>query len=200
MSQFPQSIKNLIQAFTKLPGVGPRTAGRFVFYLLNQPKEDLTLLSRAIEYLKEHTTTCSICQNFSEKSPCDICADPKRDRSLICVVAKPQDFEALEKTSEYQGLYHILGGTINPLQGIGPEQLKIKELENRIKVHLPQEIILALNPDIEGETTTMYLTKLLKQHNIPKISRLARGLPVGGEPEYADEITISSALKGRKEV
>lgn len=198
--QSPSSIKNLIESFSKLPGVGPKTAARFVFYLLGRPGEELNQLSENIKILKERVTTCSICQNFSDKSPCIICADPKRDRSVICVVAKPQDFEVLEKTGEHQGTYHLLGGTIAPIQGIGPEHLKIQELINRIKIHPPQEIILALNPDMEGETTAMYLTKLLKQYNIPKITRLARGLPVGGELEYADEITISSALKGRREV
>ncbi|MBU4512642.1 recombination mediator RecR [Patescibacteria group bacterium] len=200
MSKFPQAIKTLIRAFTKFPGIGPKTAARFVFYLLSRPKDELNELAANVSQLKEQVVHCTICQNFSQNSPCEICADPKRDHSIICIVAKSQDFEVLEKTNEYQGTYHILGGTINPLGGIGPEHLKIQALISRIKVHPPKEIILALNPDMEGETTAMYLTKLLKQYNIPKVTRLARGLPVGSDLEYADEVTLSDALKGRREI
>lgn len=199
MSRLPQSIQNLINAFSNLPGVGPRTSARFVFYLMNRPAEELEALSQNIKELKNNITTCPLCGIFSEKNPCQTCSDPKRDHLLICVVSQPQDLEAIEKTHEYNGLYHILNGTINPLQGTGPNSLRIKELEQRLKTNPPQEIILALNPDMEGETTVLYLTKLLKPHNL-KLTRLARGLPVGGELEYADEITITSALKGRKEV
>lgn len=199
MSEFPRNIKSLINAFTRLPGVGPRTAARFVFYLITRPNEELSALAQNIAQLKNDVTTCNTCGNFSEKNPCPICNDPKRDQKTVCIVSRPQDLEAIEKTREYNGLYHILGGTINPLQGIGPSQLRIQELETRLKNNPPAEIILALNPDMEGETTVLYLTKLLKPYNL-KITRLARGLPVGGELEYADEITISSALKGRREV
>jgi len=198
-TKFPRNIESLINTFSKLPGVGPRTAARFVFYLITRPNEELGALANNIAQLKNDITICSICGNFAEKSPCQICSDQKRDHDQICIIARPQDLEAIEKTAEYNGLYHILNGTINPLQGIGPNSLRIKELENRLKVHPPAEIILALNPDMEGETTVLYLTKLLKPYNI-KLTRLARGLPVGSELEYADEITISSALKGRKEV
>ena len=199
MSKFPHNIESLINALSKLPGVGPRTAARFVFHLLSQPQNELNILSQNIARLKNNVTICSICGNFAEVSPCQICSDEKRNHDIVCVIARPQDLEALEKTKEYFGLYHILNGTINPLQGIGPNILRIRELENRIKVHQPKEIILAMNPDMQGETTVLYLTKLLKKYNI-KTTRLARGLPVGSELEYADEITISSALKGRKEV
>ena len=199
MSKFPKNIVSLINAFSNLPGVGPRTSARFVFYLISRPKEELETLSQNIKNLKNDVTTCNVCGNFAEKNPCEICSDPKRNHETICIVARPQDLEAIEKTHEYTGLYHILNGTINPLQGIGPASLRIKELENRLKTHRPFEIILALNPDMEGETTVLYLTKLLKKYRV-KLTRLARGLPVGGELEYADEITISSALKGRKEV
>jgi len=199
MSKFPKNIQSLISAFSKLPGVGPRTAARFVFHLLSHPKEELEILARSIAHLKDDIITCAICGNFAEKNPCQICSDQKRDHNLLCLIARPQDFEAIEKIHEYNGLYHILGGTINPLQGIGPNQLRLNELENRLKTHPPTEIIFALNPDMEGETTVLYLTKLLKPYNI-KLTRLARGLPIGSELEYADEITISSALKGRREV
>ncbi|NQU77642.1 recombination protein RecR [Candidatus Falkowbacteria bacterium] len=199
MPRLPKSIENLINALSRLPGVGPRTSARFVFYLMSCPQEELENLAQNIKELKNNITTCTICGIFSETSPCKTCANPRRNHELICVIARPQDLEAIEKTQEYDGLYHILNGTINPLQGIGPSALRIKELEQRLKASPPQEIILALNPDMEGETTVLYLTKLLKPYNI-KLSRLARGLPVGGELEYADEITISSALKGRKEI
>lgn len=199
MSRFPQPIQNLINGFTRFPGIGPKTATRFVFHLLSRPEEELKNLAQSIASLKAKITHCKVCQNFSLGSPCEICQDLKRNKSLVCVVSRPQDLEALEKTNEYPGVYHILGGTISPLQGIGPEHLKIQELINRVKKDNIQEIILALNPDMNGETTSLYLTKLLKPFNI-KITRLARGLPVGSELEYADEVTLSSALKGRKEV
>jgi len=199
MSKFPKNIESLINGFSRLPGVGPRTAARFVFYLLNCPQEELNNLSQNIAHLKNDIAICSVCGNFAEKSPCEICSSEKRDHEIVCVVAQPQDLEAIEKTQEYFGLYHILNGTINPLRGIGPNLLRIKELENRLNVHPPKELILALNPDMEGETTVLYLTKLLKKYNL-KITRLARGLPIGSELEYADEITISSALNERKEV
>lgn len=199
MSKFPHNIESLINGFSRLPGVGPKTAARFVFYLLNQSQDKLNAMAQNISHLKNDVTTCSICGNFTEKSPCQICSDEKRSHNIICIIARPQDLEAIEKTKEYFGLYHILNGVINPLLGIGPNRLRIKELENRIKIHKPEEIILALNPDMQGETTVLYLTKLLKRYNI-RITRLARGLPVGSELEYADEITISSALKGRREV
>ncbi len=203
MTKFPPPLQNLIDHFSRLPGVGPKTALRFVFYLLKQPKEEVEKFAAAIRAAKSSISTCSICQNFSEKNPCPICADPNRDQSVICVVAEHQDLSVIENTGEYHGTYHVLGGTLNTLHGITPEQLKIKELVARIK-NLNgkiKEIILALNPDLEGETTILYLTKLIKsvQKSI-KITRLARGLPMGSDLEYADEITISDALKWRKEI
>jgi len=199
MARYSVVIRELIDRFSQLPGIGPKTAERLVFYLLAQSKENLEKFSSAISHLKDSINQCSVCQNFSETNPCLICRDQKRSAGVICVVARPQDLQAIEKIGEYQGVYHVLGGVIDPLEGITPERLKIKELIERVKKGNVIEVILALNPDMPGETTMLYLTKLLKQYNI-KISRLARGLPVGSDLEYADEITLGSALRGRKEI
>lgn len=201
MSRYPFLIQRLIEAFSRFPSIGPKTAERFVFYLLKQSKQELDDLSLIIKNLKTEIKSCSNCFNFSLNNFCSICADPKRDRTTICVVAEAQDLEALERTNTYYGVYHLLGGTLNVLEGITPKKLRIKELMERIKKASPpiQEIILALDPDLEGETTVLYLTKLLKPFKI-KITRLARGLPTGSDLEYADEITLSNALEGRKEV
>lgn len=203
MSKFPPPLQNLIDYFSKLPGVGPKTALRFVFYLLKQPKDEVAKFAAALGALKSSIATCGVCQNFSEKNPCPICADSRRDHGTICVVAEHQDLPVIENTSEYHGTYHVLGGVLDPLHGITPDQLKIKELVARIKNSngAMKEIILALNPDLEGETTMLYLTKLIKSFGKPiKITRLARGLPMGSDLEYADEVTVSDALKGRKEM
>jgi recombination protein RecR len=201
MSHFPPSIQNLVDYFSKLPSVGPKTALRFVFFLLKQPKEEIINFSQALKAVKEAITTCDICQNFSEKNPCSICSDPRRDHSIVCVVAEYQDLLAIEATNEYHGVYHVLGGVLDPLHGITPDQLKIKELINRITQNQNKirEIIFALNPDLEGETTILYLKKIISPYKI-RLTRLARGLPVGSALEYADEVTISDALKGRKEI
>jgi recombination protein RecR len=206
MSKFPSSIQNLIDEFNKLPGIGPKTAEKLVFYLLKQSKTELSSFAQALEHVKDRITICSLCQNIAEKSPCHICQDPKRDKTTICIVAETQDMAVIESTGEYHGLYHILGGTLNTLEGITPDQLKIKELLARIIPPLNKggqggvkEIILALNPDLEGETTILYLTKILKPYKV-RITRLARGLPMGSDLEYADEVTLSNALKGRREV
>lgn len=204
----PSSIKKLINQFTKLPGIGEKTAQRLVFYLIKQPKEELEIFSKTLASLKDKVVYCSVCQNLAETNPCPLCKDPLRDRSCICVVGEPLDVVALENTGEYKGLYHVLGGSISPIDGIGPEQLKIKELIQRLKDKKEEikEVILANNPSLEGEATAMYLAKLIKPLTCPsaglgqvKITRIARGLPVGGDLEYADEITLSNALKGRKE-
>lgn len=205
MSKFPSSIQNLIDEFNKLPGIGPKTAEKLVFYLLKQSKTELSSFAQALEHVKDRITICSLCQNIAEKSPCHICQDPKRDKTTICIVAETQDMAVIESTGEYHGLYHILGGTLNTLEGITPDQLKIKELFARIPPLNKggqggvREIILALNPDLEGETTILYLTKILKPYKV-RITRLARGLPMGSDLEYADEVTLSNALKGRREV
>ena len=186
-----------------MPGVGPKTALRFVFYLLKQPKEEVAKFAAALGAVGNDISTCQICQNFSEKNPCPICADPRRDHGTICVIAGHQDLPVIENTGDHHGTYHVLGGVLDPLHGVTPDQLKIKELVARIKNGngAIKEIILALNPDLEGETTMLYLTKLIKSFGKPiKITRLARGLPMGSDLEYADEVTVSDALKGRKEI
>lgn len=198
---FPPPIENLIRHFRALPGVGPRTATRFAFALLNKNEDELRAFGHALVDLKQAIRACSLCGNISLKNPCLICADPKRDHFTLCVVARPQDIRALEETREYQGLYHVLGGALNPIEGITPEQLRIKELLERLDNAEPKiaEVILALNPDLEGESTSLYLSKLLKSRAV-RVTRLARGLPQGADLEYADEVTLINAIKGRREV
>lgn len=195
---YPSPIQNLINEFNKLPGIGPKTAERFVFYLLSSNPQNLLALKQALENLKERILVCSLCQNYSEKNLCQICNNPKRDKNKVCLVVKPQDIIALEKTNEYNGIYYVLGNTLQPLEGIGPEQLNLKELLKRLGTNSIKEIILALNPDLEGEATMIYLTQLLKKYKI-KITRLARGLPRGSDLEYVDPVTLADALKGRLE-
>lgn len=192
----PPTIKNLIKNLSALPGIGNKTAERLVFYLLKQNENFLTDFGNNLLHLKEHIKNCTLCGQFSEQNLCSICADYKRNHLLICVVAEAIDIEALERPREFNGVYHVLNGTLNIMEGVGIEKLRIKELIQRVKENNIQEIILALNPTIEGETTMLYLTKVLKNYNI-KISKLARGLPQGGDLEYADEITLGNALKGR---
>lgn len=199
MEKLPASISNLIEEFNQLPGIGPKTAQKFVFYLMKKSPEDLAKFGQAVTNLNKDLKLCSSCFNFSQTDLCPTCADKKRSAGLLCVVAEPVDILALEKTNQFNGLYFVLGGVIDQPNGIGPDDLRIKELENRIKQNNIQEIIIATNPDMEGETTAIYLSKLLKKHKI-KITRLARGLPLGGDIEYADEITLSSALKNRSEI
>jgi len=207
--KYPLSIQNLINHFSCLPTVGPKTAERYVFYLLKKNSEDLKRFSLALSELKEKTTICKNCFAISESNPCNICSDERRNKSVICVVADTRDMISIESTEKYNGLYHILGGVINVINNITPENLNINQLLNRIKNNNIEEIILALNPDLEGETTSMYLTKLLsaqggsalggKFKNI-KITRLAKGLPTGANLEYADEMTLANALKYRNEL
>lgn len=197
--RYPISIQNLIDYFSKLPTVGPKTAERYVFYLLKQHPEDLQKFAQAIAELKEKTTVCQTCLSIAETNPCSICSDTKRNHSVICLIADTRDMLAIEATKQYNGLYFILGGVINTIDGIKPEQLNIKIFLDRLKSGLVKEIILALNPDLEGETTSMYIAKLLKPFKI-KITRLAKGLPMGADLEYADEITLSNALKYRNEM
>jgi len=200
MNKYPASISNLITQFSKLPGLGPKSAERLVFYLLKQPGEFLNNLADNINCLKNQIKICQTCFNFSTKNPCEICTDPKRDKCIICVVAYPQDLLVIEKTGEYNGLYHVLDGVLNPLENITPDKIRIKELVNRLKNPKKiKEIIIALNPDIEGESTTLYLTRQLKPYKV-KTTRLAKGLPTGADLEYADAITVTDALKGRREV
>lgn len=194
--KFPKSIQTLIDYFTKLPTVGPKTAERYIFYLLKQDPEELQKFAQAIAELKEKTIVCQSCLAVAETNPCSICRDKKRDQQTICLVANTRDMLTIENINAYSGLYHILGGNLNPLEGIKPENLFIKQLLNRLKKQKIKEIILAFNPDLEGETTAMYLVKILKPYKL-KITRLAKGLPSGADLDYADEITLINALKYR---
>ena len=196
---YPKSIQNLIDYFSHLPSVGPKTAERYVFYLLKAHPEWLQGFAQAIAELKEKTTVCQTCLSLAESDPCPICSDKKRNQALICLVAETRDLSAIEETKQYNGLYFVLGGVINTIEGVKPEQLNIKQLAARIKQKGLKEIILAFNPDLEGETTVLYLAKLFKPSKI-KITRLAKGLPMGADLEYADEITLAHALKYRNEV
>ena len=197
---YSPTIQKLIDLFSKFPTVGPRTAARFVFYLMHKPKEELEELINSIVNLRKNIKICPLCQNPYEKETelCSICSDSRRDKSLLCIVSNETDLQALEKTKKYQGLYFILGGTVSRLKKTDIEKLKIKELEKRLRNDQEiREIILALNPTTEGEATTLYLERLLKPLN-KKITRLGRGLPLGGELEYADEETLTSALESRR--
>lgn len=202
MTKLPLSLQKLINEFSKLPGIGPKTAQRLAFYLLKKDNIDLNFLSSAVMNLKSGVVFCSNCHNMADSNPCATCVDQNRQKSLVCVVEEALDAQAIDKTG-FKGLFHVLGGVLNPLEGIGPEQLKIKSLISRIEdPELGiQEIIIATNPSLEGEATAMYLSKTIKQINQKiKITRIARGIPSGGDLEYADNITISRALEGRREV
>lgn len=196
---YPEPISKLIDSFMKLPGIGPKTAVRLAFFVLNM-KEDVVLdFAKALVNAKRNLTYCSNCGHITDRDPCYICEDERRDKSVICVLQDPKDVIALEKMKEYNGLYHVLHGAISPMDGIGPEDIKIPELLKRLHDDTVQEIILATNPNIEGEATAMYISRLLKPTGI-KVTRIAHGLPVGGDLEYADEVTLSKALEGRREL
>lgn len=192
-------IAKLIEEFSKLPGIGKRSAERLAFHVLKQPKENVERFLKALIDAKEKITFCPICQSLTDTTPCSICQNPKRDASVICVVENPKDILAMEKTKEFSGVYHVLHGVISPIDGIGPDDIKIKELLLRTKDGNVKEIIMATNPSIEGEATAMYISNLFKNFGI-KVTRIAHGLPVGGELEYADEITLTRALEGRQEI
>lgn len=196
---YPKSIATLIEHFQKFPSVGPKSAQRMAFYLLRMPETEVQKFAQAIIDAKANTHTCEVCFNLSSSSPCEICQSTRRDRSIICVVSETKDLIAIEKTNEYKGLYHVLQGLISPMDGIGADDIRIKELLNRLTSDEVQEIILAMSPSVEGEATSLYLQKLIKPFGI-KISRIAFGLPVGADLEYADEITIAKALEGRREI
>lgn len=196
---YPKSIATLIEQFQKFPSVGPKSAQRMAFHLLKMPVTEVEKFARAVLEAKQNTVACEICYNLSTTSPCEICSSSSRDRSTICVVAETKDLIAIEKTNEYKGLYHVLQGLISPIDGIGAEDIRIKELLNRLTDENVKELILALSPSVEGEATSLYLTKLVKPFGI-KISRIAFGLPVGTDLEFADEITLAKALEGRREV
>lgn len=192
------AIQRLIDAFAKLPGIGPKGAQRIAFYLLSANDDEVRNLVEAITDVKEKVRFCDVCGNVCETSPCPICSDPRRDHSMICVVEEPKDVMSIERTREYHGLYHVLGGAINPMANVGPADLNIPKLLERLQNPDIKEIILALDPNIEGEATTSYLSRLLSPLGI-KVTRLASGLPVGSDLEYADEITLGRALTGRRE-
>ena len=200
MSNFyAQPIAKLIEEFEKLPGIGHKTAQRLAFHVLDLPVEKTENLANAIRDAKLKTRYCSICSNLTETDPCSICSSPNRDKSTICVVEDPRDVAAMERIHEFKGLYHVLHGVISPMEGIGPEDIKIKELLKRIRENEIREVILATNPDVEGEATAMYISKLLKPIGI-RTTRIAHGIPVGGDLEYADEVTLAKALEGRREI
>ncbi len=209
MATLPSSLQKLINEFSKLPGIGPKSAQRLAFYLLKRDEIDLEQLSFAVSNLKQGVMFCSICHNMSEGDPCNVCTDKERNQRLICVVEEPLDVVAIDRAGKFQGVFHVLGGVLNPLEGIGPEKLNIDSLLKRIQredspfakgLSSIQEVIIATNPSLEGETTAMHLSKLLKKaHPTIKISRIAHGLPMGGDLEYADDITLTRAMEGRRE-
>jgi recombination protein RecR len=191
-----ESIEQLAEQFSRLPGIGRKTAHRLALYILKMSRDEVVTLAKALVNVKDKVRYCSVCSNITESDPCSICSNTKREQLFICVVEEPHDVIAIEKTHEFKGLYHVLGGALSPLDGIGPEDLKIKELLQRLSQAAIEEVILALNPNVEGEATTLYLSRLLKPLGI-KITRIARGLPVGSDLEFADEATLSRALEGR---
>ena len=194
-----RALEDLIKEFKKMPGIGLKTAQRLSFYVLRISKQEGDKLAQAIIQVKELISHCSICGNITEQDPCEICANPKRDHEIICIVEEPKDILAIEKTGEYHGVYHVLMGVISPLDGIGPENLRIESLVKRIKSSGIKEVIIATNPNVEGEATATYLSRLLKPLGT-RVYRIARGLPVGSELEYADEVTVTKALEGRVEM
>ncbi len=197
MTSITDSIDKLIEEFSKLPGIGQKSAQRLAFYILKIKKEEAKKLAQAILGVKEKVTYCSVCFNLTEDDPCRICKDKKRNSSVLCVVEEANDVVAIEKTNQYKGQYHVLGGVLSPLDGIGPDELRIKELMSRLRKRV-KEVILATNPSAEGEATAVYLSKLIKPMGI-KVTRIARGLPAGGDLEYADMATLTRALEGRVE-
>ena len=198
MSYYSPSIEKLIESFEKLPSIGHKTAARLAFYILNSSEEETNEFINSIKNAKANLKYCSKCYNISDTDPCIICSNPKRDENTICVVEDVRDIIAIERTHEYKGVYHVLHGSISPMNGIGPDDIKIKELLSRITPEV-KEVILATNPRVEGEATAMYISKLLKPLGV-RITRIAHGIPIGGDLEYTDEITLSKALEGRREL
>jgi recombination protein RecR len=196
---YPEPIAKLIDSFSRLPGIGPKTAARLAFHVLRMKEEDVIEFAKSLVSVKRNLTYCTVCCNITDTDPCRICADKSRDMSVICVVQEPKDLVAMERTREYNGHYHVLNGAISPMDGLGPDDIKIAELVRRLGDERVQELILATNPNIEGEATAMYLSRLVKPFGI-KVTRIAHGLPVGGDLEYADEVTITKALEGRREL
>ena len=196
---YPKPIARLVGEFEKLPGIGPKSAQRLAFHIMRIPEDETRALAEALLAIKGSIRFCSICFNYSEGEVCDICANPRRDKTNLCVVAEPRDLIAMEKTNEYKGVYHVLQGVISPLEGVTPDRLKVRELQARVSGGGFKEIILAMNPTVEGDTTAMYLAGLLKPLG-PRVSRIAHGMPVGGDLDYADQATLIQALEWRREV
>ena len=199
MNHFAAPIAKLIEELSKLPGVGNKTAQRLAFYIIDRPMSEVAELADSIIEAKKNIKYCKICCNLTDSDICGLCESPKREASIICVVQDPRDVAAIEKMREYKGLYHVLHGAISPMEGIGPEEIRIKELLKRIGENEITEVILATNPNIEGEATAMYISRLLKPFGI-RITRIAHGIPVGGDLEYADEVTLMKAMEGRREI
>lgn len=200
--RIPKAIQNLIESFQKLPGIGPKTAQRLAFYLLHVPQSELDGFADSLSELKKNTVLCSICKNVSEKDPCPVCSDNQRDEKLLMVVEQPLDLLAIERASKYNGLYHVLHGSINPLENIGPDEIFTKELFVRVGEGKIKEVIIATNPTMEGDATAMYLSKKIKEittnGKTPKVTRLGMGIPTGADLEYADEVTLREAIAGRR--
>jgi recombination protein RecR len=199
VAYYPEPVARLIDALQRLPGIGPKTAQRLTFYLLKRPAAEVRELGDALVAMKDKIAYCRVCFNVTDEDPCRICSDPRRDPDVICVVEEPNDLLAMERTGEFRGRYHVLLGALSPLDGIGPDDLKIRELLARLDGKATAEVILATNPNVEGEATALYLAKLLRPLAV-RITRIARGLPVGGDLEYADQVTLSKALEGRREI
>lgn len=199
MSSYSPSIEKLIESFEKLPSIGHKTAIRLAFHMLDMSPEETDEFIGSIKEAKQKLKYCSTCFNIADTDPCPICSSPKRDHSTICVVEDVRDIMAMERTHEYKGVYHVLHGTISPMNGIGPDEIKIKELLDRIRDNDIKEVIIATNPRVEGEATSIYISKLIKAFNI-KVTRIAHGIPVGGDLEYTDEITLMKAMEGRREI
>jgi recombination protein RecR len=200
VARFAPSIARLVAELGKLPGIGSKTAQRLAFHILSLPPEKSSALAEAIVDAAKNTTLCSVCCNLTDTTPCDICSSASRDRHMICVIENPRDVASIERVHEYKGLYHVLHGTISPMQGIGPDQIRLKELLSRLREDTGiAEVIVATNPTVEGEATAMYIARLLKPAGI-RTTRIAHGLPMGGDLEYADEATLSMALEGRREM
>jgi len=199
LAHYPEPFARLIEALQRLPGIGPKSAQRITFFLLKRPIDEVRELSEAVIALKEKITYCRTCFNVTDEDPCRICADPARDDRLLCVVEEPNDLLAMERTGEFRGRYHVLLGALSPLDGIGPEDIKVRELLARLEAGETTEVILATNPNVEGEATAIFLAKLLRPLSV-RVTRIARGLPVGGDLEYADQVTLSKALEGRREI
>ncbi|GKX68359.1 recombination mediator RecR [Inconstantimicrobium mannanitabidum] len=198
MDFYPVAIEKLIEEFAKLPSIGYKTAQRLTLHILNLPKEEVEEFSKALVQARGTIKYCSICGNYTDKDPCAICGNPNRDKESICVVEQPKDIMTMEKVKEFNGVYHVLHGNISPMQGRGPQDIRIRELVARMSGDI-KEVIVATNPNIEGEATAMYIAKILKPLDV-KVTRIAAGIPVGGDLEYADEVTLSKALEGRKEI